>query len=261
MLLPSHPLVQFKCGDHICLFYRDEAALAETLAAYLAAGLRNGERCFSAQKSRFIPRLHQALEQAEVDVAGETARGALEIHTEEEVYFATGRFEPEIMMLMLEHSIEEALANGFTGFRTAGEMSWALEETKGCPNGHCDQLIHYEKLVHAAYPGKAAIGICQYPIDEFPRHILDAVLNFHRITLEETMVGSNHSTLTIRAGSYLADIVTDRVNPGNAFHYVVQERGNTEVLSWGIEPTIERALMSSESILTDFDANRASRMR
>ena len=48
MLLPSHPLVQFKCGDHICLFYRDEAVLAETLAAYLAAGLRNGERCFCA---------------------------------------------------------------------------------------------------------------------------------------------------------------------------------------------------------------------
>ena len=66
------------------------------------------------------------------------------------------------------------------------------------------------------------------------------------------MVGSNHSTLTIRSGDYLADIVTDRVNPGDAFHYVIQEYGNNEVLSWGVEPTIERAMMSSESILTDF---------
>ena len=75
------------------------------------------------------------------------------------------------------------------------------------------------------------------------------------------MVGSNHSTLTIRSGDYLADIVTDRVNPGDAFHYVVQECGNNEVLSWVVQPTIERAMMSSESILTDFGTSRAARMR
>jgi len=261
MLLPSHPLVQFKCGDHVCLFYRDEAVLAETLAAYLAAGLRNGERCFCAQKSSFIPQLKQALKQVGIDVPREMMRGALDIHTEEEVYFAEGHFEPESMMAMLERSIEEALAGGFTGFRTAGEMSWALKGTEGCPDGHCDQLVHYEKLVQAAFPGKTAIGLCQYPINDFPSHVLKEVLDSHRVTLEETMVGSNHSTLTIRSGDYRADIVTDRVNPGDAFHYVVQECGNNEVLSWGIEPTIEQAMMSSESILTDFGANRASRMR
>ena len=46
-VLPSHPLVQFKRGDHICLFYRDEKMLVQTLAAYLAAGLNKGERCFA----------------------------------------------------------------------------------------------------------------------------------------------------------------------------------------------------------------------
>jgi MEDS: MEthanogen/methylotroph, DcmR Sensory domain len=261
MLLPSHPLVQFKCGDHICLFYRDEAVLAETLAAYLATGLRNGERCFCAQKSSFIPRLKQALKRVGVDVPREIMRGALDIHTEEEVYFAEGHFEPESMMALLERSIEQAHADGFTGFRTAGEMSWVLKGTEERPNDHCDQLIHYEKLVQAAFPGKTAIGLCQYPIHDFPPHVLNEVLDSHRVTLEETMVGSNHSTLTIRSGGYLADIVTDRVNPGNAFHYVIQKSGDAEVLSWGVEPTIERAMISSESILTDFGANRASSMR
>jgi hypothetical protein len=244
-------LVQFKRGDHICLFYRDEDMLVQTLAAYLAAGLRNGERCFCAQKSHMVPQIQRALEQLGVDARGEMSRGALEIHSEDEVYFTEGRFEPHTMMQMLERSIEEAVAQGFTGFRTAGEMSWALDESRGDCAHFCDQLLDYEKLVQAAYPGKAAIGICQYPVDKFPERMIATILDAHRVALEETMVSTNHSTLTIRMGDYLADIVTDRLNPGGSYHYVVQGRGSREVLSWGVEPTIDRALDSSGAIMAD----------
>jgi hypothetical protein len=250
-LLPSHPLVQFKRGDHICLFYRDEDMLVQTLAAYLAAGLANGERCFCAQKAHLIPRIYKALEFLGVDTDNQVGRGALEIHSEDEVYFVNGRFEPQTMMGMLESSIEEAVAKGFTGFRTAGEMSWTLDKSRGNVAHFCDQLLDYEKLVQAAYPGKAAIGICQYPVDRFPEHIIAAVLDAHRVALEETMVSTNHSTLTIREGDYQADIVTDRLNPGSAYHYVIQGRGSREVLSWGVEPTIDSALASSGAIMAD----------
>ena len=43
-------LVQFKRGDHICIFYRDQHSLVQMLAHYFAAGLRNNERCFCVQK-------------------------------------------------------------------------------------------------------------------------------------------------------------------------------------------------------------------
>ena len=258
LLLPSHPLIQFKRGDHICLFYRDEKMLVQTLAAYLAAGLNKGERCFCAQKSHLIPRILKALELLGVDADGYVASGALDIHTEDEVYFPAGKFEPQIIMDMLERSIEDAISAGFTGFRTAGEMSWALKDTR-CEKGNCcDQLLNYEKLVQAAYPGKPVIGICQYPVNYFPKRMVDMVLDAHRMALEETMVGTNHSTLTIRQGNYLADIITDRLNPGEAFHYVVQGRGSLDVLSWGVEPTMEQALSCSGSIMTELAANRGA---
>jgi len=258
LLLPSHPLVQFKRGDHICLFYRDERMLVQTLAAYLAAGLNKGERCFCAQKPHLIPRILKALELLGVDADGYVAIGALEIHTEDEVYFPGGRFEPKIIIEMLERSIEEAIAAGFTGFRTAGEMSWALKDTR-CEEGNCcDQLLNYEKLVQAAYPGKPAIGICQYPFGRFPSRVVASVLDAHRMALEETMAGTNHSTLTIRRGNYLADIITDRLHPGEAFHYVVQGQGSFDVLSWGVEPTMEQALSCSGSIMAELAANRGA---
>jgi hypothetical protein len=68
------------------------------------------------------------------------------------------------------------------------------------------------------------------------------------MALEETMVSSNHSSLTLRSGDYMADIIADRMNPASAFHYVIQQRGLADVLSWGIESTIEEAVLSSESV-------------
>ena len=250
------PTIQFKRGDHICLFYRDEQSLVETLARYLADGLKNGERCFCAQKPQIVPRLFSALDQQGIDIAAECKGGALEIHKEEEVYFPRGRFERMAMMAMLERSIDESLARGFTGFRSAGEMSWAVDPRRGDPDVLCDQLIGYEEMVQASYPSKAAIGICQYAVREFPKPVLDRVLDAPRIALEETMVSTNHSTLTIRRGDFAADIVADRVNPGESFQYVIQQRGSREVLSWGMESAMDDAIRTVESELANLTRNR-----
>lgn len=260
MSRPITSLIQFKRGDHICIFYRDEASLASTLVHYLADGLRRDERCFCAQKPHMIPQLLHGLDALGFDTAHETRRGALELHTEDEVYFTHGRFEPQLMTDMLEKSIDDALARGFTGFRTAGELSWALDAHRtDCSATMCDQLIDYEKMVERSFPGKPAIGVCQYHAQRFPPHLLRQVLDSHRTALEETMVSSNHSTLTLRAGNFLADIVTDRVNPGEAFHYVVQIKDNPEVLSWGQEYSMDAAIQSSQSIMAEMGADNANR--
>ena len=252
-MLASASVFQFKSGDHICIFYRDNATLLETLVPYLLDGLRKGERCFCAQKSEMVPRLRIALEARGVDTHREFRRGALEIHGEEEVYFPHGKFEPHAMMEMLERSVEDSLRRRFAGFRTAGEMSWALKGGDGC-----DQLAGYEQMVNAAYPGKAAIGICQYPVHGFAPEVLDAVIASHRMALEETMISTNHSALSMRRGEYVADIVADRFDPATAFHYVVQKHGAQEVLGWGIEPGMEQAMQTSHAIIDDFAARTQS---
>ncbi|HZI58705.1 MAG TPA: MEDS domain-containing protein [Verrucomicrobiae bacterium] len=249
-------LVQFKRGDHICIFYRNDSSLIQNLVPYIAAGLRQGECCFCAQKPHIIPQLLRGLQTLGIDTTREAQRGALELHTEDEVYFTTGRFEPQAMLHMLEHSIHDSIARGFTGFRTAGELSWALESHRGEPATMCDQVLEYEAMVQRSYPGKPAIAICQYPARRFPSHILRQVLDAHRMAIEETMISTNHSTLTLRVGNFLADIVTDRVNPGEAFHYVVQKNGSPDVLSWGQELSMDAAIQSSEIILAELGAGR-----
>jgi hypothetical protein len=242
----SSSVFQFKGGDHICIFYRDADTLIEMLIPYLLDGLRKGERCFCAQKPEMISRLRIALEARGVDTHREVRRGALEIHSEDEVYFPNGKFEPAAMMEMLERSIEDSLRQGYSGFRTAGEMSWAARGRAGC-----DQLPAYEQMVEASYSGKPAIGICQYPVHGFPPEILENVIAAHRMALEQTMISTNHAALSIRRGSYIADIVADRFDPATAFHYVVQKHGATEILGWGIEPDMEQAMRASHTLIDD----------
>ncbi|HKT51204.1 MAG TPA: MEDS domain-containing protein [Candidatus Angelobacter sp.] len=252
-MLTSSSVFQFKRGDHICIFYRDAATLVETLVPYLVDGLRNGERCFCAQKPEIISRLRLALEARGVDTHQEIRRGALEIHSEDEVYFPDGKFEPQPMMEMLECSVDESLRQGFAGFRTAGEMSWALNGREGC-----DQLSAYEEMVNASFPQKAAIGICQYPVHGFSPSVLERVIANHRMALQETMISTNHSALSMRCGEYVADIVADRFDPATAFHYVVQKHGAKEVLGWGIEQGMEQAMQTSHAIIDDFASRTQS---
>ncbi|HKD79629.1 MAG TPA: MEDS domain-containing protein [Candidatus Angelobacter sp.] len=248
---PISSLVQFKRGDHICLFYRDEPSLVETLVHFLAAGRRRHERCFCVQKPHIIPLILEGLEALGMNTTLERQLGTLDIHTDDEFYYSRGSFEPQALIDALDKAIQDALTLGFTGMRIAGELSWALDGCHGNQTVLCDQIVGYERLVQRSFPGKPMIGLCQYAANLFPSDVLRRVLDAHRIAIEETMVSMNHSTLTLRAGNFLADIVTDRIRPGSAFHYVVQRRAGNDVLSWGQEPTIDAAIRTSETIMAE----------
>ncbi len=250
-MLKSAPLFRLKHGNHICVFYRDETYLLETLAPYIADGLRNGERCFCAQKPHMVKRLHTGLKYIGVDVQRETKRGALEIRTDNEVYLGGGNFDLEAMMQVLETSIADSVKQGFTGFTFAGEGSWAAE-------GRENQLIEYERMIDAAYEKKPAIIICQYATNLFSDQTLRGALESHRLALTETMAGANHSSLTIRRADYAVDIVADRENPRTKFYYVAQQRGSNDIIGWGWEASFDDAVREGESLVHELATHRES---
>lgn len=250
--LATAPLLRFKSGDHICVFYRSETYLFELLASYLVEGLRRGEKCFCAQKREHLEQLKARLVCMGVNLHDEIRSGNLEIHTEDEVYFSTGAFSPKEMMRLLHNAIAHAKASGFKGLRTAGEMSWA---TQG--RCDCDQLISYEELVNQAFPSKPVVGLCQYDMRCFSPEVLTRVLEQHSSSFAET--GSSHSSFTIRSRGYVADVVADRNDPQSRFYYVAQASNSADVLGWGTEESFDNAVLSAESLLTALIRPRARR--
>ncbi len=239
-------LFQFKQGDHACLFYRSQESLLEILSPYVADGLRRGERCFGAQSASTVKRLFYDLRFLGIDVEREIRRGALEFHTEGEVYFRTGKFEPHAMIDMLLNSVDEAVRSGFSGFRTAGELSWAAQGRRSC-----DQIITYEKLVERAYPGRPATGLCQYPIDKFAPEVLEAVLSAHRMQVDDMDPNKAHAALHVGYPECSAEIVAAKDATAPTYYYVVQRHEPRDIMGWGVAPNFDGAASRVEKIAAE----------
>ena len=248
-MLPQAPLFQFQHGDHICVFYRTESALLEILTPYIAEGLRKGERCFCVQTNEVMRRLTLDLQFIGVNVEREIARGALEFHSENEIYFENGSFDGNAMIQRLMRAVEESVKAGFTGFRSAGELTWAARDTT-----HCKQVIGYEKMVEQCYPGKRAVGLCQYRMSAFDPRVLEALLEEHRIHLIEPDTTSRFASIQIGHGVYATEIVADKVASHPNYYYVVQDRRPRQVIGWGMASDFESANTEAQELVRQLTA-------
>ena len=242
------PLFQFKHGDHTCVFYRSEESLLEVLTPFIAEGLRLGERCFLAQKPHIGKLLLLDLNFLGFDTDDAVRRGALELHTEDEVYFPNGKFEPRAMMDLLMHAINDAAGRGFTGLRTAGEGTWAA-----VGRNDCEQLVEYEEMVDDYFPGKPAVAICQYNMSAFFPRVLKAVIEAHRHHVSDLSSTSVHSGVSIRSGNYWSEIIADKRVASPNYYYVVRRQRPEEVLAWGIAPSFHSAHDQAERIVRTAD--------
>lgn len=222
----------------------------EVLTPFIADGLRRGDRCFCVQKPEVLKRLVYDLIFLGLDPDKEMARGALDLHTEQETYFPNQRFEPNEVMNLLVRSISDARAMGFTAFRSAGELSWATEG-----RNDCDKVLGYEKLVDDYYPGQPAIGLCQYDMNKFAPEVLRDVVQAHRLQLAETAANSQHSSIHFRNPEWSAEVVADRLAENPRYYYVVQSRQPRKIASWGVAPDFESAAAMISQVAQDGEAS------
>jgi hypothetical protein len=166
----------FKRGDHVCAVYSTRAELAREVARFLEEGLRSRERCWYVAAGDELESVGAALQDLGIDVAAETTRQALRLVSGEGAYVVHGSFNPETTLQIFNDAIEQAHRDGFTGFRAAADMSWALECEDG---GH--QVIVYEALLKSLFASCRATGLCLYDRTRLPLSLLDGALRTHPV--------------------------------------------------------------------------------
>ncbi len=171
-------IVQVKQGDHLCLIYQTREEQFASVIPFMMDGLAAGERCVYIVDERTADDVLRALGARGVDVAREMERGALRLLTKRDTYLRSGVFDPQLMIGLLFSAQEEALADGFTGLRVTGEMTWALGTETGT-----DRLIEYEALLNNLFPGSNALAVCQYNRKRFSPGIIRQVLCTHPIAI------------------------------------------------------------------------------
>jgi signal transduction histidine kinase len=170
-------LLQLAFGDHACPVYQSDPEQLDVTVAFIQIGLNRNERCVFAGPGELLPRVRNALANAGVDVEAETARGALVLHADRDIYLRNGKFDADEMLAYVASVEAGAIADGFSGLRAVGEMSWALT---GCTE---QELVDYEVRLNRFIKGRRTLVLCQFDRRRFPASFIHDIIRTHPLVL------------------------------------------------------------------------------
>jgi PAS domain S-box-containing protein len=155
-------VAKLKQGDHLCMIYESSVEQLAVVVPFIRHGLARGERCIYIADDGAINEVMQPLAAAGVDVARERQRGALRLGTWKDTYLRCGEFDPQAMIDSVRQAEVDALKDGFSGMRLAGEMTWALGTEPGC-----ERWIEFEALLNHLLPNSKSLALGLYNHSRF----------------------------------------------------------------------------------------------
>ncbi len=172
--MPHSDVSSLRPGDHACALYSGDAGRAKLAADFLVEGLTQGERCWYVGSGEHAQIAAALRLRHGVDVASLTQRGALQIIGSAEAYVSQDGFDPERTLQVFNDAIEQALQDGYAGFRAVADMTWALSLREG-PY----VVIAYEAMLRSLFATCRATGLCLYDRHKMPLDIIDGALATH----------------------------------------------------------------------------------
>ena len=163
-------------GDHVCLLHATSAERTQSLLAFLKDGFSRNECCVYISDDATTAEIGSLLTGVGYDVAQLMQQGIFQPLTKYQTFLRYARFEPILMVELLERGLQQAQERGLAGIRVAAEMTWAL-------GIGCDQLIPFETLLSDYMPRWKATYLCQYNLARFPSHIIKDVLRTHPLAI------------------------------------------------------------------------------
>lgn len=160
---------------HAAVLYENPHERIQLLADYLREGLSRDELCILVTPEPLKEILDQ-LQTLDLDAHTAYDDGSLRIFDMQDTYLKGGDFVADYMLKNVETFLQDAREAGFTGLRTAGEMSWLHGALHAQPEAE-----HYESEVNKiTHEHDDFLGLCLYPAsNSFGADILRGVLNTH----------------------------------------------------------------------------------
>jgi hypothetical protein len=171
-------------GSHVCAFYRGDADRDRLLTGYLGAGLAAGDKCICVVDSAFTAKRLKSLPSSRSEPG--LPNSQLDIHLPESTYLAGGEFTTSHMLAFWTESMIKAEIDGYSFFRLAGEMTWALRDAPGV-----EHLIGYESELNRVTSSYPVIVLCLYDLDRFSGEIVVNVVKTHPQVLVQGILVEN----------------------------------------------------------------------
>ncbi len=153
----ARDLGNLRHGDHLCLPYDDTDEETSAVVPFIAEGLARGERCVYITDTHRREDLLSALSDAGVNASRALDRGALFVRTPQEVYFRSGKFDPDDTLALADELLAGALADGFIGLRGSGELSAVRDRGVSWAD-----LFSYEIRFNERFARRPIAALCRY---------------------------------------------------------------------------------------------------
>jgi signal transduction histidine kinase len=182
----ARDLGSLRHGDHLCLPYDDSDERNQVIVPFIGEGLARGERCVYVLEADQHPQLLSLLAQGGVNAGRAVARGALWLRTPAEMYFRTGKFDPDDTLALVDELIEGALADGFSGVRGSGEI--CAPDRTGVP---WPTMLSYEARFNERFAKRPFIALCRYHRADSPPAMIADALRTHPTVIAGARVCRN----------------------------------------------------------------------
>jgi anti-anti-sigma regulatory factor len=145
-----------RLGDHVCCWYREDEVRTRAVAAYVAAGLRHGDRTVYFTDTVPVADVLAGLRRFGVPATAWES-GQVRVVTAAETYLAGGGFDPVATIEGWAGETARARADGYRGLRAIGDMAWAARPVPGV-----DRLPWYEAAVNRVFAEGHSGAMCLY---------------------------------------------------------------------------------------------------
>ena len=189
----------FQRGDHVCWTYRSDDEHRRVLSEYFSEGASAGDKLVyvasGRQQARLLEHLSDAGERPHVLIR----QGQLTLANIYDAYVRHGRFDPSERLQQYEAEVKQALTEGFSGLRVAGEAASVARHP--AVNGDWAGFELRADLMAARLP---FVGLCGYDLRDCDGIDLEVVKAVHTRGLHDGSSEASMFRLHAASGGVLA---------------------------------------------------------
>ncbi|MFF1556401.1 MEDS domain-containing protein [Streptomyces sp. NPDC058279] len=178
--LPQHRRPPAARGEHSFFAYDDDLAWADTVVRFVSNGLERGQRVWYSADSTEPSAVIDVLRRGAVDVDTARRDARLSVTGTDLSYLRRVPFDPDWVISMFRAACAEALADGCTGLRVLGEMSWSARQATAI-----DRILEAElRLDREVYADLPLTGLCLFDRRLIPAPTADLLTRAHTTCAE-----------------------------------------------------------------------------
>ena len=171
-------------GVHLCHIFDDDDERARVMSGFVGDGLERGEKVLCLEDGDDLGRVRQWL--AEQGVTLEGRGDAFLTANAEQTYCPCGGLAPDSLLDSLAGFCSQALHDGYSGVRIAGDMGWVVRRQVAR-----ELLLEYETKATVYARTSRAVAVCEYDARKFDGRTIMDVLSVHPAMLVRGQVVRN----------------------------------------------------------------------